>query len=106
VRAFPDLEADVRWVVAEGDMVVVFHGVRGSQQGPWLFVQEPTSRRVETSFVLGFRFDDNGRPRSIAQCSPCSQRRCARSAGSSRTEGLSSACDPNSRNRPPWPHQW
>jgi predicted ester cyclase len=60
VRAFPDLEADVRWVIAEGDMVVVFHDVRGSQQGPWLFVQEPTSRRVETSFMLAFRFDDDG----------------------------------------------
>jgi predicted ester cyclase len=60
VRAFPDLEADVRWVVAEGDMVVVFHGVRGSQQGPWLFVQEPTSRRVETAFMLAFRFDEDG----------------------------------------------
>jgi predicted ester cyclase len=58
VRGFPDLEVDVRWVVADGDMVVVFHGVRGSQQGPWLFVQEPTSRRVETSFMLAFRFDD------------------------------------------------
>jgi predicted ester cyclase len=60
VRAFPDLEADVRWVVAEGDMVVVFHDVRGSQQGPWLFVQEPTSRRVETAFMLAFRFDEDG----------------------------------------------
>jgi predicted ester cyclase len=38
VGAFPDLEADVRWVVAEGDMVVVFHHVTGTQQGPFLFV--------------------------------------------------------------------
>jgi hypothetical protein len=28
-------------------------------------------------------------PRSIAPCSPCLQKRCARSAGSSRTEALS-----------------
>jgi predicted ester cyclase len=60
VRAFPDLEAEVRWVVAEGDMVVVFFGARGTQQGPWLFVQEPTARRVETSFMLAFRFADDG----------------------------------------------
>ena len=60
VRAFPDLEGEVRWVVAEGDMVVLFHEVRGTQHGPWLFVQEPTDRRVETSFLLAFRFDDNG----------------------------------------------
>jgi hypothetical protein len=61
VHAFPDLEADVRWSVAEGDMVVVFCEVRGSQHGPWLFVQETTSRRVETAFMLAFRFDADGR---------------------------------------------
>jgi predicted ester cyclase len=60
LRAFPDLEADVRWIVADGDMVVAFHDVRGTQQGPWLFIDEPTSRRVETSFMLAFRFDDDG----------------------------------------------
>ena len=60
LRAFPDLEAEVRWVVADGDMVVLFHDVRGTQLGPWLFVQEPTGRRVETSFALAFRFDDAG----------------------------------------------
>ena len=60
LRAFPDLEADVRWIVADGDLVVVFHDVRGTQQGPWLFVEEPTSRRVETSFMLAFRFDADG----------------------------------------------
>jgi hypothetical protein len=60
LRAFPDLEGEVRWIVAEGDMAVVFHDVRGTQQGPWLFVQGPTGRRVETSFMLAFRFDDDG----------------------------------------------
>lgn len=60
LRAFPDLRADVQWVVAEGDMVVVFHHVRGTQQGPWLFVEQPTERRVESSFMLAFRFDDGG----------------------------------------------
>ena len=60
LRGFPDLRADVKWVVAEGDMVVVFQHVRGTQQGPWLFVEQPTERRVETSFMLAFRFDDDG----------------------------------------------
>ncbi len=60
LRAFPDLEADVRWIVADRDMTVLFYDVRGTQQGPWLFVQEPTGRRVETSFLLAFRFDDDG----------------------------------------------
>ena len=32
VRAFPDLRASVRWVVAEGDMVVVFHEVEGTSR--------------------------------------------------------------------------
>ena len=58
--AFPDLEAHVQWIVAEGDMVVAFHSVRGTQQGPWLFVREPTGQVVETSFTLAFRFDDDG----------------------------------------------
>ncbi len=61
LRVFPDLETDVRWIVADGDMTVVFHDIRGTQQGPWLSVQEPTGRRMETSFVLAFRFDDGGR---------------------------------------------
>lgn len=60
VGAFPDLVATVQWIVAEGDMVVVFHSATGTQQGPWLFVTEPTGQRVETSFTLAFRFDDDG----------------------------------------------
>jgi predicted ester cyclase len=60
LRAFPDLRAEVKWVVAEGHMVVVFHHVRGTQQGPWLFVEHPTERHVETSSMLAFRFDEGG----------------------------------------------
>lgn len=60
VQAFPDLRGDVKWAVAEGDMVVVFHDFRGTQQGPWLFLQEPTAQHVQTSFMLAFRFDDDG----------------------------------------------
>jgi predicted ester cyclase len=60
LRAFPDLEVEVRWIVADGDMTVAFHDVRGTQQGPWLFIQEPTGRRVETSFMIAFQFDDRG----------------------------------------------
>jgi predicted ester cyclase len=60
LKAFPDLEGEIRWAVAEDDMVVVFHDIRGTQQGPWLFVTEPTRRRVETSFILAFRFGSDG----------------------------------------------
>ena len=60
LHAFPDLEASVQWIVAENDMVVAFHSMRGTQQGPWLFVQEPTGSVVETAFLLAFRFDDDG----------------------------------------------
>ena len=31
--------------------------VNGHDLGPWLFVQEPAGRRVDTSFLLAFRFD-------------------------------------------------
>ena len=58
LSAFPDLVAEVRWIVAEDDMVVAFHGLRGTQQGPWLFIREPTGRPVETSFMLAFRFQE------------------------------------------------
>ncbi len=60
LKAFPDLEAHVRWVVAENDMVVAFYSTRGTQRGPWLFIQEPTGSVVETAFLLAFRFDDDG----------------------------------------------
>jgi len=60
LTAFPDLRATVRWLVAEGDMVVVFHDVRGTHQGPWLFVEGPTGQRVQTSFILAFKFGEEG----------------------------------------------
>ena len=60
LTAFPDLRATVRWLVAEGDMVVVFHDVRGTHEGPWLFVEEPTGQPVQTSFMLAFKFDEEG----------------------------------------------
>jgi hypothetical protein len=41
-------------------MVVVFHDVRGTQAGHWLFVREPSGRPVQTSFMLAFKFDDAG----------------------------------------------
>ena len=58
--AFPDLAVDVEWIVAEGDMVVFFHSLSGTHQGPWLFVQQPTDRTVRTALLLAFRFDDDG----------------------------------------------
>lgn len=60
LSGFPDLRAEVKWVVAEGDMVVVFHDVHGTHRGPWLFVGQPTGRSVATAFMLAFRFDDDG----------------------------------------------
>ena len=60
VGGFPDLSADVKWVVADGDMVVVFLEVSGTHQGRWLFVEEPTGNALHTSFILAFRFDGDG----------------------------------------------
>lgn len=75
MQAFPDLEANVRWVVAENDMVVAFYSMRGTQRGPWLFVQEPTGTVVETAFLLAFRFDGAGQ--IIDQCSDRTSSRCS-----------------------------
>jgi hypothetical protein len=41
-------------------MAVVFLDVNGTQQGPWLLVEGPTGNPVHTSFILAFRFDDDG----------------------------------------------
>jgi hypothetical protein len=42
LQAFPDLRADVRWIVAEDDMVVVFHDAEERRQAPGcLFVNRP-----------------------------------------------------------------
>lgn len=60
VRAFPDLHAEVRWVVADGDMVVAFLDVQGTHEGPWLFVADPSGQKVRTSLTLAFRFDHEG----------------------------------------------
>ena len=60
VAAFPDAAVDVEWIVAEGDMVVLFHSMTGTHRGPWLFVQQPTGRTVRTALLLAFRFDDDG----------------------------------------------
>jgi predicted ester cyclase len=60
LRAFPDAHVEVRWIVAEGDMVVVFYDFEGTQQGPWGPVQESTGSVVRTSFMLAFRFDAEG----------------------------------------------
>ncbi len=60
LHAFPDLETHARWIIAEGDMVVVFLKIRGIQQGPWLLVQESTGRPVGSFLMLALRFDDGG----------------------------------------------
>jgi hypothetical protein len=40
--------------------VVLFFEMRGTQHGPWLFVEQPTGNQVETSLLLAFRFDEDG----------------------------------------------
>lgn len=42
-------------------MVVVFHEVEGTQQGPWLFVDEPSGLPVHTAFMLAIKCDQDGR---------------------------------------------
>ena len=74
LHSFPDLEAKVQWIVAENDMVVAFHSIRGTQQGPWLFVREPTGSVVETAFywrsgsMTTGRSSINGSGRTSSKC--------------------------------------
>ena len=60
VTAFPDLVAQVVWIVAEGEMVTAYLEVRGTHLGPWIWVQEPTGRPITTAFLLALRFDPEG----------------------------------------------
>ncbi len=60
LEAFPDLHFEVEWAVAEDRRVVVFVEMTGTQDGPWLMVQEPTHRSMTASLMLAFQFDDDG----------------------------------------------
>ena len=49
------------WVVAEDDMVVVFHHVlRNAAGSVAVRHSNPPSAPIDTSFMLAFRFDDDG----------------------------------------------
>jgi predicted ester cyclase len=57
---FPDLRFEVQWAIAEQDRVVAFIDMSGTQEGPWLMVQEATQRRLEASIMLALQFDADG----------------------------------------------
>jgi predicted ester cyclase len=60
LQAFPDLRADVRWIVAADDMVVCsFMTSEERRQAPGCLFVNP-GRPVQTSFMLAFKFDDAG----------------------------------------------
>jgi predicted ester cyclase len=60
MRAFPDLDARVVWIVAEADLVATYLEVTGTHLGPWIWVQEPTGRPMTTGLLLAVRFDHEG----------------------------------------------
>jgi predicted ester cyclase len=60
MRAFPDLDARVVWIVAEADLVATYLEVTGTHLGPWIWVQEPTGRLMTTGLLLAVRFDHDG----------------------------------------------
>ena len=57
---FPVLRFDVAWTVAEDDRVIAFLEMSGTQDGPWLMVQEPTHRTMRASILLALQLDLDG----------------------------------------------
>ena len=60
LAGFTDLRFDVTWTVAEGDRVVSFIEMSGTQDGPFLMVQDPTNRPLQASIMLALQLDDDG----------------------------------------------
>lgn len=60
LAGFPDLRFDIVWTVAEGDRVVSFIEMSGTQGGPFLMVQEPTNRPLLASIMLALQLDADG----------------------------------------------
>jgi len=60
LAGFADLRFDVTWTVAEGDRVVSFIEMSGTQDGPFLMVQDPTNRPLQASIMLALQLDDDG----------------------------------------------
>ena len=58
--AFPDLRHDVLWTIAEDDRVVAFITMSGTHEGPWLMIEQPTHRRLESTIMLAAQFDAEG----------------------------------------------
>ena len=59
-QAFPDLQAQVQWIVAMATMVVVFYSMRGTRSGDRGCSSISRGSVVETAFLLAFKFDDDG----------------------------------------------
>jgi predicted ester cyclase len=60
VNAFPDLVAEVAWIVAEAETVAAYMTVTGTHLGPWIWVQEPTGLPMASGLLLALRFDPEG----------------------------------------------
>jgi predicted ester cyclase len=58
--AFPDLRFEVIWTVAEADRVVSFLEMSGTQEGPFLMLQEGTHRPLRASIMLALQLDEDG----------------------------------------------
>lgn len=54
--AFPDLEMDLRHVIAQGDLVAVSLTLRGTHSGPWLGVPA-SGAEVSVEEMMVFRFE-------------------------------------------------
>ena len=55
-RAFPDLQFEIRHLIADGDVVAVSLVFRGTHQGEWWGIA-PTGNAVEVEEMMFFRFE-------------------------------------------------
>ena len=60
LESFPDIRAEVLWMVAEDDRVVTWQHLEGTDLGPWIFAPEPTGRVIESDAVVAFQFGQDG----------------------------------------------
>jgi len=60
VEAFPDLDLEVQFTVANDDRIVLYISTTGTHRGPFMGMA-PTGKRFKVNGTDIFRFDDEGK---------------------------------------------